>query len=390
MHKRIERIDVFVFERDRKAAYLGDLGDGEFALGDSHIVRRFNGTVYPRFDRSVVVRLTDADGAIGWGETYGLVAPKAVAALIEDLLGPYLMMLDPARPDATWDALYELQRVRGYWGGYLADTLAALDIALWDLYARSRGESLQAALGRPGAGELPAYVSGLPEATRAARLELAQSWQARGFDKVKIPVSHSDDGDIAGEFDSLRSGLGADQKIAVDVHWTCTADQAIAMAESLRPFDPWFFEAPVASEDIAAQHAVGKSIACPLALGEEWRSEWDYRPRAGAAAIVQPEMGHTGVTQFARIAARARKDGAQVIPHATIGLGLFANASLRAGLAAGTEAHEFQHTIYPANAALLDGAADCENGAFRIPDSAGHGTIPNAAGMAHLKPLLSL
>ena len=137
------------------------------------------------------------------------MAPKAVAALIEDLLGPYLMMLDPARPDATWDALYELQRVRGYWGGYLADTLAALDIALWDLYARSRGESLQAALGRPGAGELPAYVSGLPEATRAARLELAQSWQARGFDKVKIPVSHSDDGDIAGEFDSLRSGLGA-------------------------------------------------------------------------------------------------------------------------------------------------------------------------------------
>ncbi|WP_323764525.1 enolase C-terminal domain-like protein [Marinovum sp.] len=390
MHKRIEKIEVFTFERSRNTTYLGDLGDGEFALGDSHVVRRFNGTVYPRFDRSVVLRLTDADGATGWGETYGLVAPKAVAALIEDLLGPYLMMLDPGRPDATWDALYELQRVRGYWGGYLADALAALDIALWDLFARSRGESLQAALGRPGVGALPAYVSGLPGASKAARLELAQSWQARGFDKVKIPVSHSDDGDIAGEFDSLRRGLGADQKIAVDVHWTCSAEAAIAMAGSLAPYDPWFFEAPVASEDIAAQHAVGRAIACPLALGEEWRTEWDYRPRAGAAAIVQPEMGHTGVTQFIRIAERARTDGAQIIPHATIGLGLFANASLRAALAAGAEAHEFQHTIYPENAALLEGAASCEAGAFHIPDSPGHGTIPNEDAMAHLKPLLTL
>ena len=133
MHKRIERIEVFAFERCRSASYLGNLGDGEFALGSHHIVRRFNGTVYPRMDRSVVLRVTDSDGATGWGETYGLVAPGIVAALIEDLLGPYLMMLEPARPDHIWDKLYELQRVRGYWGGYLADTLAALDIALWDL-----------------------------------------------------------------------------------------------------------------------------------------------------------------------------------------------------------------------------------------------------------------
>lgn len=390
MHKRIERIEVFAFERSRNASYLGNLGDGEFALGSHHIVRRFNGTVYPRMDRSVVLRVTDSDGATGWGETYGLVAPGIVAALIEDLLGPYLMMLEPARPDHIWDKLYELQRVRGYWGGYLADTLAALDIALWDLYARSRGESLQASLGATGAGTVPAYVSGLPESTRAARLELAQSWQARGFELVKIPVSHTDNGDVRGEFDSLRAGLGDGQKIAVDVHWTRTAEQAIALGQEIAPYNPWFIEAPVAAEDIAAQIKVQRGITCPLALGEEWRTTWDYIPRREAAQIVQPEMGHTGITQFMRIAEMARVADATVIPHATIGLGIFANASFRAALAVGAEAHEFQHTIYPANATLLEGAATCENGLFNVPDTPGHGVTPNADGMAHLKTLLTI
>lgn len=390
MHKRIEKIDVFAFERKRGTAYLGDLGDGEFALGTHHIVRRFNGTVYPRMDRSVVVRLTDSDGAVGWGETYGLVAPGIVAALVEDLLGPYLKMLDPMLPDETWDKLYELQRVRGYWGGYLADTLAALDIALWDLYSRSGGESIQSALGKGGAGHIPAYVSGLPEPTKETRLALAQSWQAKGFDMVKIPVSHSDAGDVRGEFESLRNGLGDAQKIAVDVHWTCSADEAIALANEIAPFDPWFLEAPVAPEDIAAQGKVGQGISCPLALGEEWRTEWDVIAREGVAAIVQPEMGHTGITQFMRIAKHARKSGAQVIPHATIGMGIFMSASLRAGFAVGAEAHEFQHTIYGPNAALLDGAAPVENGQFMIPDTAGHGVTPNQDGMAHLKPLLTI
>lgn len=390
MHKRIEKIDVFAFERKRGSAYLGDLGAGEFALGDHHIVRRFNGTVYPRMDRSVVVRLTDSDGAVGWGETYGLVAPGVVAALIEDLLGPYLKMLDPMRPDETWDALYELQRVRGYWGGYLADTLAALDIALWDLYARSRGESIQAALGAEGMGKIPAYVSGLPEPSKQARLDLAQTWQTKGFDMVKFPASHSDDGDVRGEFESLRNGLGDAQKIAVDVHWTRTADEAIALGAEIAPYNPWFIEAPVASEDITAQRKVGIGISCPLALGEEWRTEWDHIARAGAANIVQPEMGHTGITQFMRIAGQARKSGAQVIPHATIGLGIFMSASLRAGLAAKAEAHEFQHTIYGPNATLLEGAARVENGAFQIPDTAGHGVTPNDDGLAHLKQLLSI
>ena len=146
-------------------------------------------------------------------------------------------------------------------------------------------------------------------------------------------------------------------------------------------------EAPVASEDVFAQRAVAAGAPLPVALGEEWRTDWDYGLRREACAIVQPEMGHTGVTQFTRIARAAAADGKRLMPHATIGLGLFAAASLRAGLALGAECHEFQHSIYPVNAALLDGASPCERGAFRVPDAPGLGVVPNADGLAYLTPI---
>lgn len=387
MHSKIEQIQVFVFERDREEAYLGSQGSGEFALNEHHIVRKFNGTVYPVRDRSLVVKLTDADGGVGWGETYGLVAPKAVAAIIGDLLGPYLKSLDPMAPNQVWDALYDLQRVRGYWGGYLADALAALDIALWDLYARARGESLQAALGRPGAGTLPGYVSGLPPKTTAERVEMAMAWKERGYNAVKLPISATNDGDVVGEFDALRKDLGEDHKIALDMHWVFDAPAAVAVDKALAPYNPWFLEAPVKPEDIAAQIEVGQRIAAPLALGEEWRTDWDYIPRMGACSIIQPEMGHTGVTQFMRMAERATAASSRIIPHATIGLGIFMAASLRSSLAAGAEFHEYQHTIYDRNAALLEGAATCVDGGFAIDDTAGHGVIPNQDGLAHLTEL---
>lgn len=375
MSLAVEKVEIYFFERPRTQPYLGG-AEGEIVLGDRYVVRIFNGTVYPLNDRSIVVKVVNRDGVVGWGETYGLVAPKAVAAIITDLFGPYLTSRTFDDPAAVWDGLYSLQRVRGYWGGYLGDALAALDIALWDMHARAANVSLQAALGRAGGGRIPGYISGLPAKDKAARLAMAQSWKERGFGKLKIPSSHTDNGDIVGEFESLRKGLGDDHAIALDMHWVHTAESAIKLAHDLVPYKPWFLEAPVPPEDVETQRAVAKGSPSPMAIGEEWRTEWDYSLREECCAIVQPEMGHTGVTQFLRIAGRAKRLGAGVIPHATIGLGIFMSASLRAALVAGASDHEFQHTIYDRNAELLEGAAPCTNGSFDIPDTPGHGVTP--------------
>ena len=384
MPGHIEKIDVFEFRRERDDAYLGALAPQDTVLNEHHVIKGFNGTVYPTADRSVVIRVTDTQGNVGWGETYGLVAPGIVALLVDELFAPFVTTLTDLRPDSMWDALYELQRVRGYWGGYLADTLAGLDIALWDLHSRAQGASLQAVLGRAGAGEVGAYVSGLTGTTTEARVDQAQEWKAKGFGDLKIPVSATTNGDVRGEFAALRDALGEAHRIALDLHWTLSVDETLAMEQELLPFNPWFFEAPTKPEDIESQRAIGSGLQTPLALGEEWRTEWDYKARKGICDIVQPEMGHAGVTQFMRIAKLAQDAEARVMPHATIGMGIFMAASLRASLAASIETHEFQHTIHDRNGSLLDGAATCEAGRFIVPDTPGHGVSPNADAFRYL------
>ena len=70
----------------------------------------------------------------------------------------------------------------------------------------------------------------------------------------------------------------------------------------------------------------------PVAAGEEWRNVFEAKLRLARAplAYVQPEMAHTGVSQFVAIAKLAQARGAGVIPHATIGVGIFMAASLHA------------------------------------------------------------
>ena len=91
MADSIEKIDVFVANLDLGGTYLGSLGDGEEVNSAGYFVRKTNSTVYVDKNRSLVVKITTKDGVIGWGETYGLVAPKAVAELINDLLVNFLV-----------------------------------------------------------------------------------------------------------------------------------------------------------------------------------------------------------------------------------------------------------------------------------------------------------
>ena len=73
----------------------------------------------------------------------------------------------------------------------------------------------------------------------------------------------------------------------------------------------------------------------PLALGEEWRTVYEVRPRLErrSMSILQPEMGHTGISQFMQIARMANAFHVKVIPHASIGIGIYQAASLHAAAA---------------------------------------------------------
>lgn len=388
MRDVVARVEPFILTIPRETPYLGALRPGEEVNARGYFVRQGNRTVYPTVDRNVLVRITTRDGVVGWGETYGIVAPRATTVIIADLLADFVIGSDPFDVSATHDRLYDLMRVRGYTGGYYLDALAAIDIALWDIAAQSAGQPLVKMLGGQRRDTIPAYVSGLPKPTLSSRIELAVEWQAKGFDAFKFASPVADQG-VVPEIEGLRKALGPQAKIACDMHWAQTAAEAKAMIHAMEPHGLWFAEAPVAPEDIAGLADVATGVSSPIAAGEEWRTAYDAEARLSrrACAIVQPEMGHKGVTEFLRVAGLAQVHHLEVIPHATIGIGIFLAASLHASAAAAAvTCHEFQHSIVEPNRRFLDGEITCKAGHYSLPSGHGLGVRPSAEALKILEP----
>lgn len=363
----------------RDVPYLGPLRDGEVVNAKGYIVRRGNRTIYPSRDMSVIVKVITARGVVGWGETYGIVAPDAVLAILRDVLFPFVEGRDPRDAPAIYQDLYDLQRVRGASGGLYGDALAALDIALWDAAAREDGIPLHQALGAARRTTLRAYASGLPEATLDERVALARAFAARGFDAIKYAAVVADDGVIA-EMRALREALPS-AKLMVDLHWRYSAEEALRLTHALAPFDPYFAEAPCAPEDVDGLATVASLSSVAIAAGEEWHNVYEAKLRLDRARLryVQPEIAHTGVSQFLEIAKLAQSHGATVIPHATIGVGIFMSASLHASAAlAQCPYHEYQPSIFDRNVQHVDTAMRCEAGAYELPKGPGLGVEPRA------------
>jgi L-alanine-DL-glutamate epimerase-like enolase superfamily enzyme len=376
---RIAAIDTFIVTVPRDTPYLGPLAEGERVNARGYIVRKGNGTIYPTVDRSIVVRATAEDGGIGWGETYGICAPRAACEIVNDLLAPVLIGEDVTDIGAIWDLLYGLMRVRGAWGGFHVDAIAAIDIALWDLKGKAAGKPVRDLIGPTVHATIPSYLSGLPAATLEERVSLAKSWQARGIGAFKFAAVVSREGIVA-EMAALREALGDTAEILIDLHWKFTPAEAAALIEELASYRPGFVEAPIKPEDIAGLAQLAAASPVPVAAGEEWYTEYEAANRlaAGPLAYIQPEMGHTGITQFLRIARIAAAKRVAVAPHATVGTGIFLAASLQASATVpGLWKHEWQHSVFERNLALLDTDMGHGENGYVLPTAPGLGVAPN-------------
>ncbi|WP_431283110.1 mandelate racemase/muconate lactonizing enzyme family protein [Humitalea sp. 24SJ18S-53] len=374
----IRGIEAFIVELPRETPYLGPLGPGETINRRGYLVRAGNRTLYPSTDRSLLVKVTTEEGLVGWGETYGIVAPLAVKELIADVIAPLLEGRDIAAPAALHDEMFDLQRVRGMSGGFFGDALAAVDIALWDVLGRRLGVPVSTLLGGARRERIPAYVSGLPVAGLAAKCDMALGFRDQGFAAQKFAAVVSHDGALA-EMAALREVLGPEHRLMIDMHWRNTVPEAIALIGALARHDLAFAEAPIAPEDVEGLALVARAVAVPVAGGEEWRGTADWLPRlqARAIGIAQPEMARTGITGFLRAATLAQAFAVPLAPHATVGIGIFLAASLQAASTAWRcDWHEWQHSIWDATRRFVVSEMDCAAGFYSVPTGNGIGAEP--------------
>ena len=95
-------------------------------------------------------------------------------------------------------------------------------------------------------------------------------------------------------------------------------------------------------------------------------------------SIIQPEMGHIGISQFMQICRMANAFHMKVIPHASIGIGIFQAASLHASAALpNCPMHEYQHSVFDKNLRYVKTTMQCKEGAFVMPEGPGLGIEPH-------------
>lgn len=374
----IVSVETFIISIPREVPYLGPLKEGEAINARGYLIRKGNRTIYPSTDMTLLIKVTGESGKVGWGECYGIVAPEATKAIIDDVLGPVIIGRDPGDAAVIHEDLYDLMRVRGFFGGYYLDALAGVDIALWDLTGKNLNVPVSTLLGGRRHDTIRAYVSGLPKATLKERCDLAAYWVGKGYKGIKFAAVVSEE-DIVKEMAALREAVGPDIDLMVDLHWKFEAGEAIRIIRRLEPYNLYFAEAPVQPENLEGQARVAVGIGVPLALGEELRTTYEYRPRfeARAMSIVQPEMGHTGITEFIRIGQMAQAFHMNIMPHASISVGIFMAASLQASSALQkVPYHEYQHSIFDRNLTYTKGDMASGEGTYVVPTGAGLGVEP--------------
>ncbi|MEL7122445.1 MAG: dipeptide epimerase [Bacteroidota bacterium] len=119
--------------------------------------------------------------------------------------------------------------------------LAALDIALHDLYAKHLDLPLVEVLGRAHHSLPTSITIGIKSIEES--LEEAREYRDRGFRIIKLKIGNSPEEDIE-KLSALRKELGADFKIRVDANQGYDADQYIAFDKAVQHLDLEFYEQP--------------------------------------------------------------------------------------------------------------------------------------------------
>lgn len=386
MQDNISIIEIFPLQIPRETPYLGPLEEGVVPSERGYFVRPRNQTIYSIHDHSVLIKLTTESGVVGWGESFGVISPQTVATILHDIALPLVRGRDPHDVVAINEDIYNAMRVRGFFGGFYVDALAGLDMALWDLRGKLTGLPICKLLGAQRRTKLPVYVSGLPKATLSERAALAKEWIDKGFQAVKFAAAVADEGEVA-EMQAIREAIGPGPQILVDFHWRYTDQEAIKLISALEPYDLAVAEAPVQSEDMEGQARVTAAVKTPVAIGEELRTIYEYRPRfvQRCMSIIQPEMAHMGITAFWEVCRMAQAFHCRVMPHATIGVGIAQAASLQVSAALPNFVmHEYQHSIFDRNLQFITGDMRCEAGYFYLPEGPGLGVEPRAEIFAYV------
>lgn len=290
------------------------------------------------------VRIIADDGADGLGETF--YGPGAAEAHIHDIIAPYLLGKDPHRIER------HQRNLTGYVGfsgaGAEMRGRSAVDIALWDLFAKSKDMPLHQALGGAVRDSIRAYntcagtryVQNRPtqgtdnfglDANRGGfedldaflnhADELAASLLEMGITAMKIwpfdyaaeasrghHISPRDLATAMAPFEKIREAHGDRMDIMAELHSMWDRPTAIKISRALESIDPLWVEDPVFMDNLSSLDEVARATASPIAVGETRGGRADYRQlleMESLSLIITDIAWGGGVSEARKMAAMA-------------------------------------------------------------------------------------
>ena len=133
---QIASIQAYALKIPPEGADSGAGNDQVESYGDYTIAADAWTSIYSRNHETCLVRLETDDGLVGWGEGQAPVAPRATAAIVEELCAPLVLGRDPFDVEYIWYRLYSAMRERGHVTGFYVDALAAVDLAFTIFWAK--------------------------------------------------------------------------------------------------------------------------------------------------------------------------------------------------------------------------------------------------------------
>jgi mannonate dehydratase len=285
----------------------------------------------------VTLKIETKDGVTGVGDATLNGRELSVASYLTDHVIPCLIGRDAHQIEDIWQYLY-----RGaYWrrGPVTMSTIAAVDMALWDIKAKVAGLPLYQLLG--GASRKGVMVYGhangqtIDDTIAAARDYIALGYKAirlqcgvpglpstYGVSKDRMFYEPAD-AELPTEnvwssskymrvvpelFAAAREKLGWDVHLLHDLHHRLTPIEAARVGKDLEPYRPFWIEDPTPAENQDSLRLIRQHTTTPIAIGEIFNSVWDAKQLIQEQLIdyLRATVVHAGgITHLRRIASFA-------------------------------------------------------------------------------------
>ena len=334
-----------------------------------------------------LVKVTDEDGFVGWGEGFGYFVTDATKAVVDRMIAPVLVgtEVDDVR---AWNlATQKRLHLFGRYGVTMY-AISGVDIALWDLKAKRAGLPLhrllhaEAATGAATAAvpPVPFYASLVRYADDAIAPKVCLEALERGFVDLKLHEI------TLPSVRACREAVGAGVPMSVDVN--CNWDDAFAR-DAIAPLADLgcsWLEEPIFPPEGYARLAALRGRGLPIAAGENWCTsvQFEHALAAGAVDFAQPSVTKVGgVSEFVAVARACARAGVPLLPHSPYyGPGMHASLHLAAAL---PDVRQLEYLYVRPEAWLAPLGEPGPGGTFAVPEGPGLGFEPDPDVLARFR-----